>query len=66
MLVIELFIIVLSSIWVAYDAHQNKISIDGKPYSLNNGWPAWFLTCLLLWLAGFPYYIYKRFFQARK
>lgn len=29
-------------------------------YSLNTGALAWFLTCILLWIFGFPYYIYKR------
>jgi hypothetical protein len=63
LLAIECAVIICSSIWVAYDAHKNKISIDGKPYSWKNGWLAWLLSCLFLWLAGFPYYIYRRFFK---
>lgn len=53
-------IVIGTTIWVAYDAKGNRIPIDNKPYSLNNGALAWFLSCALLWIAGFPYYLYKR------
>jgi len=53
-------VVVVSSIWVGLDARSKRIPIDKKPYSLNNGALAWFLTCLLLWIFGFPYYLVKR------
>jgi Short C-terminal domain len=53
-------IVIVSSIWAGLDAHAKRIPIDNKPYSLNNGGLAWFGTCILLWIFGFPYYLYKR------
>lgn len=47
-------------IWMGYDAHHNKISITGKPYSVNTGVAAWVLSSLFLWIATIPYYFYKR------
>jgi hypothetical protein len=61
--IIELLVIVVTSIWVAYDAHKNKLSIDGKKYAWNNGWFAWLLSCVALWIVSFPYYIFRRFFK---
>jgi len=53
-------IVIGSSVWVAYDSQSNKITVDNKPYSLNNGALAWFLSCILLWIIIFPYYLVKR------
>ena len=53
-------IVIGTSIWVAYDSNANKVAIDKKPYSLNNGAFAWLISCILLWLAIFPYYLVKR------
>ena len=47
-------------IWVGYDAKVNKITSNGKPYSFNNGAFSWVVTCLLLWIFAFPYYLAKR------
>jgi len=58
----ELMLVVVlgTSIWMAYDSAQLKVPVDNKPYSNNNGAPAWFLSGLLLWIATFPYYLVKR------
>jgi hypothetical protein len=53
-------IVLITSIWVCYDSNLNKIPITHKPYSINNGSTAWFLSCLLLWPFTFPYYFVKR------
>ncbi|MBI4586674.1 MAG: SHOCT domain-containing protein [Planctomycetes bacterium] len=58
--ILILIVIVVSAIWVAVDAKNNKIPIDKKPYSANNGALAWLLTTLLFWIVGFPYYLIKR------
>jgi len=50
----------MTTVWVAYDASAQRVPIDGKEYSLNNGAAAWFLSCLFLWLFMFPYYLAKR------
>lgn len=57
---ILLLIIIATTIWVGYDSSLNKISIDNKLYSLNNGAVAWVLSCILLWIVTFPYYLIKR------
>ena len=59
-LVTGLGLVVISGIWVYRDAKENRIPIDRKPYSTNNGAWAWFGSCILLWIAAFPYYLYKR------
>lgn len=53
-------IVVTASLWAGADAHRLKIAVDSKPYSWNNGGAAWFFSCLMLWIAAFPYYLYKR------
>ena len=35
-------LVVISGIWVYRDAKANRIPIDSKPYSTNNGAWAWF------------------------
>ena len=60
MFTIMLIIVIVSSAWMAGDSAKLKLSIDGKPYGTNNGQWAWFLSGLLLWIATFPYYLYKR------
>jgi len=55
-----LIIVIVTSIWVAYDASINKITINNKPYSFNNGAFAWFLSCILIWIASFPAYLIRR------
>jgi len=59
-------VVVASSIVVALDAHKNRVSVSAsRPYSLNTGALAWLLTCLLIWVFGFPYYLVRRW-QVRR
>ncbi|GHG37540.1 hypothetical protein GCM10017784_34910 [Deinococcus indicus] len=55
-----LVLVLVTTIWMTYDSAQLRIPVDSKPYSMNNGAPAWFLSGLLLWIATFPYYLVKR------
>jgi hypothetical protein len=57
---ITLAIVIVTSIWVAYDSRVHRVSINNKPYSLDNGALAWFIFCVLLWIVTFPYYFVKR------
>jgi Short C-terminal domain len=59
-LIVGLAFVVGSSIWVAKDAKANRITLNTEPYSANNGAAAWFFSCLLLWIASFPYYLIRR------
>ncbi|HEX8465731.1 MAG TPA: hypothetical protein VF627_14035 [Abditibacterium sp.] len=59
-LTIPLLIVLITTIWMGLDARSHQISVDKKPYGLNNGALAWFLTGLLLWIITFPYYLWKR------
>lgn len=52
--------VIVTTIWVAFDSQSKRIPTDSNPYSLNNGALAWFFMCALLWIVGFPYYLYKR------
>jgi putative oligomerization/nucleic acid binding protein len=52
--------VLFSSVWVARDAKANRIPISGNNYDLNTGAVAWFISCIVLWIATFPYYIYRR------
>lgn len=53
-------ILIGTTVWVAYDAHKYKIAVNKKPYSLNNGAVAWALSCVVLWIGFFPYYLIHR------
>jgi len=53
-------LVIASSVWVARDAKAKQIPITGSDYNLNTGAAAWFISCLLLWIATFPYYLYRR------
>jgi Short C-terminal domain len=57
---IVLIIVIGTSFWVAYDAKANEITVNDNPYSINNGALAWFLSCIFIWIAGFPYYLVRR------
>ena len=59
-LIVGLAFVIGSSIWVAKDAKANRITLNKEPYSANNGAAAWFFSCLLLWIASFPYYLIRR------
>jgi len=61
MLTILLWIVpVLTSLWVAVDSRILKLPVTKKPYGLNNGCVAWFLSCLFLWIFTFPLYLWRR------
>lgn len=47
-------------IWVGCDSRKYRIATGKKPYSLNNGSLAWVLSCLILWVGIFPYYLVHR------
>lgn len=54
-------VVVLSSIWVYYDATSNKIGkIKGIKGMFNMSAGGWCLVTLLLWIVGFPSYLIKR------
>lgn len=53
----------MSSFWVGAESLSFQISVDGKPYSINNGAMAWSLTCVALWVFAFPGYLYQRWVQ---
>ena len=60
-LVLGVLVVIGTSVWVWHDADTHKIPIsDSKPYSVNTGAWAWFGTCVLLWIVGFPYYLSRR------
>ena len=53
-------VVIGTTIWMGYDSARHRIAVDSKPYTANNGAPAWVLSGLLLWIATFPFYLYKR------
>jgi len=55
-----LLIAAVCAVAIAQDADKHKVSIDGKPYSLNNGKWAWGLSTFLLLIVTVPYYFSKR------
>ena len=60
-LVLGVLVVIGTSVWVWHDADTHKIPIsDSKPYSVNTGAWAWFGTCVVLWIVGFPYYLSRR------
>jgi hypothetical protein len=53
--------VAITAAWVASDAGKNRIPISkGAKYTVNTGALAWFLTTLLIWIVGFPYYFMRR------
>jgi hypothetical protein len=57
---IFLIVIIVTSIWVFFDAKTigvQKGQVDGIA---NMGPLGWLLCCLLLWIVGFPLYLAKR------
>jgi flagellar biosynthesis/type III secretory pathway M-ring protein FliF/YscJ len=57
---IVLLIVIGTTIWLTFDAKTNKIPFTDKPYSLNNGALAWFLTAVVIWIYAFPIYLQRR------
>ena len=53
-------VVLLATIWLAFDARANRITSGKGPYSLRNGALAWVVACGLLWIVVFPYYLVRR------
>lgn len=52
--------VIASSIWVLVDAKSIGVK-KGQIKGVGNIGPwGWFFVCLLLWIIGFPFYLYKR------
>jgi hypothetical protein len=61
LLAIIVVLILASSASVLVDAETHKIPLRrDKPYSPANGCAAWFVACLLLWVAGIAWYLIAR------
>lgn len=61
MLDIVIWLIVIgSSLWVYWDAKNIGIRKGQINGILNMSAAAWSITCLLIWIIGFPLYLYKR------
>lgn len=54
-------VVILSSVWVYYDATQNCIGkIQGAKGMFNMSAGSWCVVTLFLWIIGFPAYLLKR------
>lgn len=53
-------IIIMSSIWVAFDAHNLHVKKGHTTGLLDIGVAGWFFSCLFLWLLAFPVYLANR------
>ena len=53
-------LVLLTTIWVGFDAQANKITLRNGPYGVQNGALAWVVVCLVLWIVVFPYYLVRR------
>jgi hypothetical protein len=53
-------IVILTSVWAGFDSHRLQISSSKKPYTWNNGFLAWLVCCLMIWIIAFPAYLFKR------
>lgn len=58
--------VLLTTIWVGFDARANKITSSKGPYGLRNGALAWVIACVLLWIVAFPYYLVRRSIAIRQ
>ena len=47
-------VVLLTTIWVGFDARENKITFRQGPYSLRNGALGWVVAGGVLWIAAFP------------
>jgi hypothetical protein len=61
MSVLVVAIIVISALWVYWDATGNRIGkIPGAGGVLNMSAGAWAVVTMFLWIIGFPIYLIKR------
>jgi rhomboid protease GluP len=59
-------LILLTSLWVLFDARRNRVPTRGRVYTFNTGAGAWFVGCLLLWIVVFPTYLMRRRLWSRQ
>ena len=59
-ILVALFLLLVSSLWVLFDARRHRIPTHGYAYTTNTGAGAWFLGCLFLWYVDFPVYLVRR------
>jgi hypothetical protein len=52
-------VVLITSVWVAVDAHRNRIPSGKKPYSGNDPY-MYLFCCLALWIVAFPFYLFHR------
>lgn len=53
-------IIIITSIWVFFDAKKIGVKKGQLKGVCNMGPAGWLIVCLLLWVIGFPMYLIKR------
>ena len=53
-------VVIVSSVWVAFDASQIGIRKGLKKGALDMGPAGWFFACLLGWILVFPLYLSRR------
>jgi hypothetical protein len=53
-------VVILTAFWVAIDARINRVPTYGEQYDLNTGALCWFFGCLILWIAVFPAYWFRK------
>lgn len=54
-------LVIGTSIWAGSEAHRLKVSHDSSlAYNGVNMAFTWVLLCLLVWIIGFPYFLFRR------
>jgi hypothetical protein len=53
-------IVIGTSIWVFFDANKIGVKKGQLKGVCNMGPGGWLITCLFLWIIGFPVYLIKR------
>jgi hypothetical protein len=57
---VGLAIAAIISAVIAVDAHRNRVPTYGNDYNINTGALAWFIAGLLILIAVFPAYLFRR------
>ena len=57
---IIIIIVVVTSIWVYFDAKKIGVKKDQMKGVCNIGPVGWLVVCLFIWIIGFPLYLLKR------
>lgn len=55
-----LLMVIVTTVWVAFDSSAHKVSMSSKSYYSPGTWVMWVLCCLLLWIVVFPLYLMRR------